>query len=74
MADSRGDPVADAAMRLEMAVDRLAAVAGSARRALDLRAAGAGAGEGVPRDEVRALAERLDLALTRLRAMLGEEE
>jgi len=75
MADSMGDPVAGAAARLEAAVDRLAAVAGAARKAIDAHAVpGAVAAEGVSRDEVRALAERLDIALVRLKTMLGEED
>ena len=74
MADSRIDAVAAAATRLEAAVDRLAQAASAARRALDSREAGTEAAEGASRDEVRALAERLDLALARLRAMLGEED
>jgi len=59
MADSMGDPVAGAA----------------ARKAIDAHAVpGAVAAEGVSRDEVRALAERLDIALVRLKTMLGEED
>lgn len=74
MADSTIDAVAAAATRLEAAVDRLAAAANAARRALDARPAEGEAPAGASRDEVRALAERLDVALARLRAMLGEED
>lgn len=75
MADSKGDGVAAAATRLEAAVDRLATAANGARRALDARPAeGSEPADGVPRAEVQALAERLDVALARLRALMGEED
>ena len=70
MSDEGGstDPVMQAAARLEAAVERLAQVLGGV---LGDRA-GAG-GEGVPRAEVAALAERLDSTITRLRGALAEE-
>lgn len=74
MAGNKGDAVAAAAMRLEAAVDRLAGAAQAARRALDDRAPAGEPAEGASREEVRALAERLDTALGKLRAMLGEED
>lgn len=74
MAESTSDGVAAAAARLEAAVDRLAAAADAARRTLDTRPAEGEPVDGVSRAEVHALAERLDVALTKLRAMLGEED
>ncbi|HYF08083.1 MAG TPA: hypothetical protein VD970_10705 [Acetobacteraceae bacterium] len=77
MADGMRDPVAEAAARLEAAVDRLAAAAQAARQALEARRAAAqdeGSADGVAREEVRALADRLDATLARLRAILGEDE
>lgn len=74
MADNTGDPVAEAAKRLEVAVDRLAVAANAARSLIDARPVESGAEGAAPREEVRALAERLDMALAKLRAMLGEEE
>ncbi len=73
---STTDPVVQAAMRLEAAVERLAHVA--AARA----AAGGGGGEGgagggtaaVSRAQLADLAGRLDATIARLRATLGEEE
>jgi len=51
--------------RLEAAVERLAAVAARPR---------APAGEGVPRAQVQAIADRLDETIARLRTALGEDD
>ena len=74
MGESTDNPVADAASRLEAAVSRLATAAGAARQAMQTGADGATVAEGASREEVRALAERLDVALAKLRSMLGEED
>ncbi|WP_305879955.1 hypothetical protein [Siccirubricoccus soli] len=67
MSDSGSDPVLQAAMRLEAAVEKLAMALSAS---LDRLGAGA---ETVPRAEVAALAERLDATLGRLRLALAEE-
>ncbi|WP_149538222.1 hypothetical protein [Siccirubricoccus phaeus] len=72
MSDSAGDPastdpVTKAAMRLEAAVEKLAALLAASQERL---AAGT---ETVPRAEVAILAERLDATLGRLRLALAEE-
>lgn len=64
MTDPAPDPVLAAALRLEAAVDRLAAQLATPRAEPD----------SVPRAEVVALAERLDLGLARLRAALSLDE
>ena len=78
MADNTGDPVAMAAARLEAAVDRLAAAATAAAQkvatAREAGATGGEAGDGVPRETVRAMAERLDATLAKLRAILDQDE
>ncbi|WP_135469303.1 hypothetical protein [Crenalkalicoccus roseus] len=64
MSDSARDPVAQAAARLEAAVERLAeALARPRPDAEDM----------VPRAEVAALAERLDATIARLRGAIAEE-
>ena len=68
MSESPKDPVAQAAMRLEAAVERLAQVIA----ARPLRAPEAGGG--VSRAHLAALAERLDETIAQLRDALGEEE
>ena len=77
MSGSKGDPVADAALRLEAAMDRLSRAALRARQTLDTANGGAaaqpGAG-GIPPASVLALADRLDSTLARLREILGENE
>jgi hypothetical protein len=64
----RGAPVVsdtgEALARLEAAVERLAIAAARPRPP---------AGEGVPRAQVQALADRLDETIARLRAALGED-
>lgn len=50
--------------RLEAAVERLAIAAARPRPA---------AGEGIPRAQVQAIADRLDETIARLRSALGEE-
>lgn len=72
MSESPKDPVTLAAMRLEAAVERLA-------RAISARpphaaAAAAGGDAGVAREQLAALARRLDETVARLRDALGEEE
>lgn len=74
MVESTGNMVAQAASRLEAAVDRLATAAVAARQAMQSGAEGVAVAEGASREEVRALAERLDVALAKLRSMLGEED
>lgn len=68
MNDAEGDPVAEAAARLEAAVERLS-------RAMANRPAPSPAaeGEGADREAVAALAARLDDTIARLRGVLGEE-
>ncbi len=61
-----------AAERLEAALERLAEVL-EARLAEQSEHVPAASGDMVPRAEVERLAQRLDDALARLRAMLGEE-
>jgi hypothetical protein len=53
--------------RLEAAVERLAIAAARPREAV-------APGEGVPRAQVQAIADRLDETIARLRAALGEED
>lgn len=68
------DPVAQAAMRLEAAVERLAealAAAAAARRAAG--ETGALPEDAIPRAEVAALAERLDATIARLRGALADD-
>jgi hypothetical protein len=71
MSESPKDPVTLAAMRLEAAVERLA-------RAISARpphaVAAAGGDAGVAREQLAALARRLDETVARLRDALGEEE
>jgi hypothetical protein len=57
----------EALARLEAAVERLAIAASRPRAPL-------APGEGVPRAQVQAIADRLDETIARLRATLGEEE
>jgi hypothetical protein len=72
MNDAEGDPVAEAAARLEAAVERLS-------RAMANRPAATPATEGeggvtpADREAVAALAARLDDTIARLRGVLGEE-
>jgi|LNFM01.2.fsa_nt_gb hypothetical protein len=70
MNDAEGDPVAEAAARLEAAVERLS-------RAMANRPVPAQAAEGqdtaAAREAVAALAARLDDTIARLRGVLGEE-
>ncbi|MBL6454413.1 hypothetical protein JMJ55_03690 [Belnapia sp. T6] len=68
MSDSAKDDLANAAARLETAVDRLTQI-------LSRHAASPAAedGEMVPRAEVAAMAERLDATIARLRGALAEE-
>ena len=54
--------------RLEAAVDRLADVASQPRIAAE-----PSMGEGIPRSQVAAIADRLDETIARLRSALGEE-
>lgn len=54
----------EALARLEAAVERLAIAASRPREA---------AGEGVPRAQVQAIADRLDETIARLRTALGDE-
>jgi hypothetical protein len=71
MSDGAGDPVLQAAMRLETAVERLAE---ALSLALMRPPGSAQAGEdSVPRAEVVALAERLDATIGRLRGVLQDE-
>ncbi len=77
MSGSQGDPVADAAARLEAAMDRLSRAALRARQTLDASRGDAGAqlgAGGIPPAAVIALADRLDSTLARLREILGENE
>jgi hypothetical protein len=71
MSDSAGDPVVQAAMRLESAVERLAEALSLAL----VRPPGTAQGgeDSVPRAEVAALAERLDATIGRLRGVLQDE-
>jgi hypothetical protein len=74
MSDRASDPVVQAAIRLEAAVESLATALSMAL----MRPPGSGAGDpagedSVPRAEVAALAERLDATLGKLRAALQEE-
>jgi hypothetical protein len=55
----------EALARLEAAVERLAIAAARPREP---------AGEGVPRAQVQAIADRLDETIARLRTALGEED
>ena len=66
MVESRQDPVALAAEKLEAAVTRLAA-------ALSRPRAEADEADMVPRAEVAAMAERLDATLAKLRVALAYE-
>jgi hypothetical protein len=67
MGESVGDPLGQAAARLEAAVEALA-------RALSRpRPAGADAEDMVPRAEVAAIAERLDATIARLRTAIAED-
>ena len=71
MSDGALDPVVQAAMRLEIAVERLAE---ALSLALMRPPGSAQAGEdSVPRAEVAALAERLDATIGRLRGVLQDE-
>jgi hypothetical protein len=63
MADSNSDAAAQAADRLEAAIDRLAAALAAPRPAGDA---------GIPRAEVLALAGRLESTIARLRGTLRE--
>ena len=77
MSGSKGDPVADAAARLEAAMDRLSRAALRARQTLDASRRDTAAhpvGGGIPPTSVLALADRLDSTLARLREILGENE
>lgn len=56
----------EALARLEAAVERLA-IAASKPRPVEV------VGEGVPREQVQAIADRLDETIARLRTALGEE-
>jgi hypothetical protein len=67
MSDRGLDPVAEAAMRLEAAVERLAEIAARPRPPQP------SAEGGVPRAAVAAIADKLDATVARLRAALGEE-
>jgi len=67
------DPVAEAAARLEAAVERLAAVLGNAFAAGRPAGTAGAEGETVPRAEVAALADRLDATIARLRGALAED-
>ena len=69
MSDSAMDPVRQAAMRLEMAVARLAETLPAAFQ----RPAATAEADMVPRAEVAALSARLDAAVARLRLLLQEE-
>lgn len=66
MSDSAKDPVAEAAARLEAAVDRLAQALARPRPRPDVE-------DMVPRAEVAAIAERLDATIARLRGAIAEE-
>jgi hypothetical protein len=70
MSDGAGDPVMQAAARLEAAVARLADAlpAALARARAPLDAAGM-----VPRAEVAALAARLDATIARLRGVVQDD-
>lgn len=68
MNDAQGDPVAEAAARLEAAVERLSHAA--ANRPVAVAADGA---VGADKAAVAALAARLDDTIARLRGVLGEE-
>lgn len=61
-----GDPTGRALARLEAAVERLAQAATRPR-------SDEPPGEGIPRAQVQAIADRLDDTIARLRAALGEE-
>ena len=69
MSDGVSDPVGQAAIRLEAAVEKLAAALSLAL----VRPPGAAAEDSVPRAEVAALAERLDTTIGRLRSALQDE-
>jgi hypothetical protein len=69
---AKADPVTQATIRLESAVERLAQVLSAALAQRDAPEA-AGAEEVVSRAEVAALADRLDATLARLRGALAEE-
>lgn len=68
MTDAQGDAVAEAAARLEAAVERLSRAVAS--RPAPAVAEGAG---GADRQAVAALAARLDDTIARLRGVLGED-
>lgn len=77
MSGANGNPVADAAVRLEAAVDRLGKAAAAARRSLDRGSTGKLSGNatrGVSPEAVAALAARLETTLARLKEILGENE
>ncbi len=63
--DGAGDPVGQAAARLEAAVERLAESLARPRP---------GPEDMIPRAEVAAIAERLDATVARLRAAIAAEE
>jgi hypothetical protein len=64
MGDSAGDPVGQAAARLEAAVESLARAFERSRHDSE---------DMVPRAEVAAIADRLDATIARLRAAIAEE-
>lgn len=68
LSNGAGDPMAVAAARLEMAVQRLAEALSRPRAVSPAAPADA-----VPREQVVALAARLDAAITRLRQAMAEE-
>jgi hypothetical protein len=68
MAGAAGTTDANEALaRLEAAVEQLAIVAAKPRPAPMM------AGDGVPREQVQAIADRLDETIARLRNALGDE-
>lgn len=69
MNEAAGDSVAQAAARLEAAVERLSRAAASRPPA----PSGEGAASGADRAAVAALAARLDDTIARLRGVLGED-
>ncbi len=68
MSDGTGDPLMQAAARLEAGVERLAQALPAA-----LARAHPAPADMVPRAEVAALAERLDATIARLRAAMQDE-
>ncbi len=66
MGESAGDPVGQAAARLEDAVEALARALARGFAPQDLE-------DLVPRAEVTAIADRLDATIARLRAAIAEE-